>query len=177
MISNLFFLHSAASENLSSRGRKLSAHRPLIMGRDAYVCSHVMRHVVGMTAVFPQLRTFFPPGKIFLPQRTECAGYRAVARRVFRHDACIIQKKTKFYDAKLFCIRCFFQGKTDAPVRKGKIFSFVLTKGAPLHTPKESSSVIVRSISCPQPSLPSPLPVSGGGVSFLQGEDAVLTRS
>ena len=56
-----------------------------------------------------------------------------------------------------------------------KIFPTPLTNGALLHTQKESSPFTFRSLPCPQPFSPCPSPVSGGGVSFLQGEDAVLT--
>lgn len=114
--------------------------------------------------VLSNRRYFFVYGRIF--------GCRAVQY----HDS--YRKKTK-----RVMQNCFVPDRSAFMIRKvaagasppEKIFPTPLTNGSLLHTQKESSPFTFRSVSCPQPFSPCPLPVSGGGVSFLQGEDAVLT--
>lgn len=90
-------------------------------------------------------------------------SYRKKTKRMMQN--CFIP------DVSAFMIRKVAAGASP----QEKVFPTPLTNGALLHTQKESSPFTFRSVPCPQPFSPCPSPVSGGGVSFLQGEDAVLT--
>ena len=95
--------------------------------------------------------------------------YHASYRKKMKH----LMQNCFISDVSAFMIRKVAAGASP----QEKVFPTPLTNGALLHTQKKSSPFTFRSVPCPQPFSPCPSPVSGGGVSFLQGEDAVLTRS
>ena len=126
---------------------------------------------------FRTFRAKFPSfvrGKIFFCNFSGNSGSLPCNVCFFASCAWMMKRRRRPGDAKLFHVSCRIQNMPRGKRGRKKLMAVPLTKNGRLHTQKESSLFVFRSSSCPHPSSPCPSPVSGGGVSFLQGEDAVL---